>query len=119
MLQSNQPYQKAHDSAFNGAVYGGLAGGALVGGINYGSNKYISHIDEQMKKAASPSKAANIGDRFLPQLAMNTQDKMFGGDIIKHSKNVPFASKGVGARGAITAGAGIIGGSILGALIDG
>jgi hypothetical protein len=120
MLQANQPYNRVDNGmGAGGMVAGGLIGGAAMGGLAWGSSAYSNHIAEQMSKAGSASKAYNIGNGTMSRMANSIQHEMFGGKAMKETKNViPFMRGGLSKRSAFSLGAGIVGGALLGGLMD-
>ena len=97
----NQPYQRVDDGVGAGLVGGAAVGAATVAAARLGLPKM------------------NQTQYLKPTLAGKANSFLFGGEKIKGSQRIPFTNNGIGRRSGRTAAVGIIGGALLGGILDG
>lgn len=135
-VDSNRPYQRVHnggDGIWDGAGWGALAGAGAVG-VAYGTSvhgaKHLASLNERMmlrgndRIAAKNRKRADAHKPHLTEADLtqklemrNMNSQRFG----YHMGNIQGAGDfmfGGWKRAAVTAGAGLLGGMLVGGAID-
>lgn len=124
MLNSNQPYNRVDDG-----IGTGLLGGAVVGGVGVlGASAAFPRMNQSKTTGVLTTNNAkgsvNIDPKVLSQLSDKQKVEHGIGDSFKKASKPTIANRldktmfGSGRRTAVTAGAGIIGGALLGGAID-
>jgi hypothetical protein len=122
MLASNQPFQRVDDGIGAGLISGAVVGAAATYGMNRGMNYLANRRFRGNPNADAYDNMANSIKHQQSRAKWKARHaSLFGGDQkLFHSNIHPVIDKvgGMSRRAAITAGLGVLAGSIIGASID-
>jgi hypothetical protein len=134
MLQSNQPYQRVDGGIGAGLISGGLVGAAAIGGYHWQGARLNNFLQSKAAMARSYEKLAKDDIAETKRYAGSTAVSDAQRNLASHMEKVAgrwgkMADRTSWAHGkmfgggkwgkAISYGAGILGGALIGGAIDG
>jgi hypothetical protein len=128
MLQANNPYHRVDDGIGAGLVTGALLGGGSVAAANY----LLPRFSPSATASSGPGGSVTVSPAVMSRMsesekaAMGIQETRQGSNWASKAHSALFGGDKVGwgkfkmgRKSAITAGAGVLAGALLGGAIDG